>query len=104
MKLFSPTKLHFITIEMGNNRNRRRSKREQLPSLGRETSASEAEASKGIETIIETLSEFDNVCAVRGREPVLIDSTQNENEIQGVDSQGNRKYEQKIGRAKERDE
>ena len=32
--------------------------------------------------IIETLSKFDNVSSVRDRETVLIDPTQNENEMQ----------------------
>ena len=45
-------------------------------------SASQAEASHGNETMIETLSNFDNVSSVRDREAVLIDPTQNENEMQ----------------------
>ena len=45
-------------------------------------SASEAEASKCIQTIIATLSDVDNVSSVRDRESVLIDSTENENEVQ----------------------
>ena len=42
---------------MGN----RRSMRGQSPSVEREMSASEAEASQGNETVIETLSNFGNV-------------------------------------------
>ena len=45
-------------------------------------SASEAEASQGTETMIETLCNFDNVSSVRDKEAVLIDPTQNENEMQ----------------------
>ena len=41
----------------------------------------EAEASQGNETMIETLSVFDNVKSVRNRETGLIDPTQNENEM-----------------------
>ena len=66
---------------MGNNRNRR-SRRGQWPSFEREISDSEAEASRSIETMTETLSNFDNVSSVRNREAVLIDTTQNENEMQ----------------------
>ena len=42
---------------------------------------SEAEASQGYETIIETLSNFD-VSSVRNKEAVLIDTTQNKKEMQ----------------------
>ena len=66
---------------MGNKRNRR-FRRGQSPSLEKDLSASEAEASQGNETMIETLSNFDNVSSVRSREAVLIDHTQNENEMQ----------------------
>ena len=66
---------------MGNKRNSR-SRRGQSPSLERDLSASEAEASQGNEAIIETLSNFDNVSSVRDRDAVLIDPTQNEKEMQ----------------------
>ena len=46
-------------------------------------SASEAEASQGNETMIETISNFDNVSSVKNREAVLIvDTTQNDNMMQ----------------------
>ena len=45
-------------------------------------SASEAEASQGKETMIESLSNLDNVSSVTDREAVLNDPTQNENEMQ----------------------
>ena len=44
--------------------------------------ASEAEASQDNETLIETRSNIDNVSSVRYKEAVLIDPTQNENEVQ----------------------
>ena len=44
-------------------------------------STSEAEASQGYETMIETLSNFD-VSSARKREAVLIDTTKNEKEMQ----------------------
>ena len=61
---------------MGNKRNRR-SRGGKSPSLERDLSASEAEASQGNETMIETLCIFDNVSSVRDRETVLNDPTQN---------------------------
>ena len=73
-----PNKHHFNLTEVGNKRNRR-SRRGQSSSLERDLRASEAEASHGIETMIETLSNFDTV---RDKEAVLIDPTQNENEMQ----------------------
>ena len=66
---------------MGNKRNRR-SRRGQSPSLERELSASEIETSQGNETVIETLSNFENVSSVRDEEIALDSGTQNENEIQ----------------------
>ena len=66
---------------MGNKRNRR-SRRGQSPSLEKDLSASEAEASQNIKTVIETLSNFDNTCSVRYREAVSKHPTQNENEMQ----------------------
>ena len=48
----------------------------------REIRAPEAEASQGIETLIETLGNFDYVSSVRSREAALIDTTQKENEMQ----------------------
>ena len=66
---------------MGNKRNRR-SRRGQSPSLQRELSASEIETSQGNETVIETLSNFENVSSVRDEETVLDSGTQNENEMQ----------------------
>ena len=56
---------------MGYKRNRR-SKRGQSPSVERDLRASEAEASQGNETMIETLSNFDKVSSVRSKEDVLI--------------------------------
>ena len=66
---------------MGNKRNRR-SRRGQPPSLERELSTSEIEASQGNETVIETLSNFENVSSVRNEEITLHSGTQNENEMQ----------------------
>ena len=66
---------------MGNKRNRR-SRRGQSPSLERELSASEVETSQGNETVIETLSNFENVSSVRDEETALDSGTQNENEMQ----------------------
>ena len=62
---------------MGNKRNRR-STPGQLPSLERFRS----EASQGNETMIETLSNFYNVSSVKDRKAVLIDTSQNENDMQ----------------------
>ena len=45
-------------------------------------SASEAKASQGNETMIETLSSYDNVSSLRDREAALVDPAQNENEMQ----------------------
>ena len=56
---------------MGNKRNRR-SRRGQSPSLERELSTS----------VIETLSNFENVSSVRHEEIALDSGTQNENEMQ----------------------
>ena len=66
---------------MGNKRNRR-SRRGQSPSLERELSASEIETSQGNETVIETLSNFENVSSVRDEEIALDSGTQNENQMQ----------------------
>ena len=61
---------------MGNKRNRR-SRRGQSPSLERERererelSTSEIETSQGNETVIETLSNFENVSSVRDEEIAL---------------------------------
>ena len=66
---------------MGNRKNRR-SRRIQPPSLERELSASEIETSQGNETVIETLSNFENVSSVRDEEIALDSGTQNENEMQ----------------------
>ena len=68
---------------MGNKRNRR-SRRGQSPSLERERelSTSEIETSQGNETVIETLSNFENVSSVRDEEIALDSGTQNENEMQ----------------------
>ena len=53
-----------------------------MPSFEREISASEAEVSQSNETMIETVSKFDNVSSVRCRETVCFDATQNDNEMQ----------------------
>ena len=66
---------------MGNKRNRR-SIRGQSPSPERELSTSEIETSQGNETVIETLSNFENVSSVRDEEIALDSGTQNENEMQ----------------------
>ena len=66
---------------MGNKRNRR-SRRGQSPSLERELSTSEVETSQGNETVIETLSNFENVSSVRDEEIALDSGTQNLNEMQ----------------------
>ena len=66
---------------MGNKRNRR-SRRGQSPSLERELSTSEIETSQGNESVIETLSNFENVRSVRDEEIALDSGTQNENEMQ----------------------
>ena len=66
---------------MGNKRIRR-SIRGQSPSLERELSTSEIETSQGNETVIETLSNFENVSSVRDEEIALESGTQNENEMQ----------------------
>ena len=66
---------------MGNKRNRR-SRRGQSPSLERELSTSEIETSQGNGTVIETLSNFENVSSVRDEEIALDSGTQNENEMQ----------------------
>ena len=66
---------------MGNKRNRR-SRRGQSPSLERELSTSEIETSQGNETVIEILSNFENVSSVRDEEIALDSGTQNENEMQ----------------------
>ena len=66
---------------MGNRKNRK-SRRIQSPSLERELSASEVETSQGNATVIETLSNFENVSSVRDEEAALDSGTQNENEMQ----------------------
>ena len=48
----------------------------------RNLSASEAEASQGNETMMETFSNVDNFSSVRDMGAVLIDPTQNGNEMQ----------------------
>ena len=63
---------------MGNKRNRR-SRRGQSPSFERELRTSEIETSQGNETVIETLSNFENVSSVRDEEIALGSGTQNEN-------------------------
>ena len=73
--------MHFNLAKTGNKRNRR-SRRGQSPSLERELSASEIETSQGNETVIETLSNFENVSSVRDEEIALDSGTQNENEMQ----------------------
>ena len=66
---------------MGNKRNRR-SRRGQSTSLERELSTFEIETSQGNETVIETLSNFENVSLFRDEEIALDSGTQNENEMQ----------------------
>ena len=66
---------------MRNKRNRR-SRRGQSPSLERELNTREIETSQGYETVIETLSNFENVSSVRDEETALDSGTQNENEMQ----------------------
>ena len=66
---------------MGYKRNRR-PRQGQSPSLERELSTSEIETSQGNETVIETLSNFENVSSVRDEEIALDSGTQNENEMQ----------------------
>ena len=58
------------------------SRRGQSPSLERGLSTSEIETSQGNETVIETLSNFENVSSVRDEEIALDSGTQNENEMQ----------------------
>ena len=77
---FSPTN-NIFTYLRGNKRNKR-SRQAQSPSLGRELSASEVGTSQGNETIIETLSNFENVSSVREEGPALASGSQNEDEIQ----------------------
>ena len=60
----------------------RRSRQAQSPSLERELSASEVGTSQGIETLIETLSNFGNGSSVREGETAFASGSQNENEIQ----------------------
>ena len=67
---------------MWSNKRNRRSRRGQSPSLERELSTSEIETSQGNETVIETLSNFENVSSVRDEEIALDSGTQNENEMQ----------------------
>ena len=66
---------------MGNKRNRR-SRRGQSNLLERELGTSEIETSQGNETVIGTLSNFENVSSVRDEELALDSGTQNENEMQ----------------------
>ena len=75
------SKTAFNLTKLGNKRNRR-SRRGQSPSLERELSTSEIETSQGNETVIETLSNFENVSSVRNEEIALDSGTQNENEMQ----------------------
>ena len=87
LKLFYPPVHHFIVSEIGNKR-KRRLKRGQSLSHERKVSALEAEASQRYEIIVETLSDFENVCSVRNRKTVPPDGTQNENEIQVLTLRG----------------
>ena len=64
---------------MGNKRNRNLHVDNHHPL--REIRAPEAEASQGIESLIETRDTFDYFSSVRNREAALIDTTQNENEM-----------------------
>ena len=66
---------------MGNKRNRRY-RQAQSPSYESELTASEVGTSQGNETIIETLSNFENDSSVRKGEPALASGSQNEEEIQ----------------------
>ena len=66
---------------MGNKR-KRRSRRGQSPSLERQLSTSEIETSQGNETVIETLSNFENFSSVKDDEAALNSGIQNENGIQ----------------------
>ena len=66
---------------MGNKRNRR-SRQGQSPSLESKLSTSEIETTQGNETVIETLSNFENVSSVRNEEITLDSGTQNENGMQ----------------------
>ena len=81
MEILLSNKYYFKLPKMAKKRNRR-STRRQSPSLEKYLRASEAEASQGNETMIETLRNFDNSRSVRGREAVLNDSTHNEIEMQ----------------------
>ena len=80
LKFFSP-KQQFNQTKTGSKRNRR-SRRGQSPSLEIELSTSEIETSKGNETVIETLSNFENVTSTRNEEIALDSGTQNGNEMQ----------------------
>ena len=55
---------------------------EDIHSLARDISASEAEASLSNENMIDALNNSGNVSSVRDREAVLFNGTQNENERQ----------------------
>ena len=66
---------------MGNKRHRR-SRKAQSPSLEKVVSTSKIETSQGIETTIETLSNFENVGSVREGETALVSGSQNEDEMQ----------------------
>ena len=79
-KSFLQHKDNFNLTEMGNKRNRNLDVDNHHHF--REIRAPEAEASQGIETLIETLGNFDYVSSVRSREAALIDTTQKENEMQ----------------------
>ena len=61
------------------NKRNKRSRRGHSPSLERELSTSEVETSQGNETVIETLSNFENVSSVRDEETALDSGTQNGN-------------------------
>ena len=65
---------------MGNKKNRNLDVDNHHPL--REIRAPEAEASQGIDSLIETLGTFDYFSSVRNREAALFDTTQNEKEMQ----------------------
>ena len=75
IKILFSNKQPFRLTEMGNKQNRR-PRQAQSPSLERDLSASEVEASQGNETTIETLSNFE-----KEGETALLSSSQNEDEM-----------------------
>ena len=66
---------------MGNKRNRR-SRRAQSTSPERDSSASEVRTFLCYETLIETLSNFENVSSVREGERAIVSGSQNEEKKQ----------------------